>query len=173
MQFPWAILQIIPCPYCNHSFCIQHGHYSRKGTHLFSEIILVPRFRCGPCGSTHSILPDCLLPICRWWIGDILKIAKCLALGETAYAIAKSLCESLASLVHLKAWIAKAADVIEVLAREIGALDATPPPAPRTSGSRLTLTYLWPTWAAFTYSFSRTLYPKRFPLRSTHTILTG
>lgn len=94
-------------------------------------------------------------------------------MGETAYAIAKSLCESLASLRYLKAWIAEAGMVAAVLAREMGLLDATPRRSPPTSGAGLTLAYQWPIWATFTYPFSRTLYPRRFPLRRTHTILTG
>jgi hypothetical protein len=95
-------------------------------------------------------------------------------MGETAYAIARSLCESLASLVHLKAWIAKAGAVVAALAREIGLMDAEPPrPTTTGPGEALALACRFPRWAKFTHSFSRTFYPKRFPLRSSHTILTG
>lgn len=95
-------------------------------------------------------------------------------MDESAYAIAASLCESLASLVHLKAWIAAAGAVVAALAREMGLMDAVPPrPAPTRPGEALALVGLWPSWTAFTHAFSRTLYPKRFPLRSSHTILTG
>lgn len=180
MQFPWAILQIVRCPNCHHPKCHRYGHYPRKGTfrspvtHQPTKIIRVQRFFCRPCGGTHSILPDSLLPICRWRLGDILIIAVRFAMGETAYAISKSLGESLAGLLHLKGWIAKADAVVAALAREMGLMDAEPPrPTTPRPGEALALADRFPTWRAFTHAFSRAFYPKRFPLRSTHTILTG
>lgn len=114
-----------------------------------------------------------MLPICRWWLDDILKLAERFAKGETAYAIAGNLCESLASLVYLKGWIAKAGAVIAALAREWELLDAKPPsPATRTRGA-LALACCFPSWPDFTHPFSRTFYPNRFPLLTSHTILTG
>lgn len=114
------------------------------------------------------------MPICRWWLDDLLKIAERLAEGETPYAIAKSLCESLASVVHLKSWITKAGAVASALAREMGLMDAKPPrPAASRPGEALAWSCRISRWPIFTHEFSRTLYPKRFPLRSTHTILTG
>lgn len=114
------------------------------------------------------------MPVCRWWLGDILLISKRFAQGETAYAIAKSLGESLASLLHLKDWIAKAAAVIAALAREMGLLDASPPrPAARHPGEALVLARRFPSWATFTHCFSRAFHPARFPVRSSHMILTG
>ena len=95
-------------------------------------------------------------------------------MGESAYAIAKSLCESLASLLRLKSWMGNATLVITSLTREMGILDSVPPrPAPVGTSEALLRSLLWPTWPAFTHAFSRTLYPMRFPLTSTHTILTG
>jgi hypothetical protein len=168
-------LKITPCPSCNHPHCNPHGHYFRKGTHLFFEIIVVPRFLCprAHCRATHSILPENTLPICRWRLRDILDIAVRFSNGETAYAISKGIGESESSLRRLKVWMAKATEVIAALARELEPLAPTPPAPPPTSGAGLTLAYRWPTWAAFTHAFSRTLYPKRFPLSVSHTILTG
>ena len=95
-------------------------------------------------------------------------------MGETAYAIARSLFESLACLLHLKGWIAKAGAVAAALAREMGVMDAEPPrPAITRPGEALTLACRFSSWRKFCHFFSRTLYPKRFPLRSSHTILTG
>ena len=95
-------------------------------------------------------------------------------MGETAYAIAKSLCESLASVLHLKGWIAKAGAVASALAREMGLMDAEPlRPVATRPGEAIALACRFPIWRSFTHSFSRVLYPKRFPLRSSHTILTG
>lgn len=114
------------------------------------------------------------MPICRWWRDDIFEIANRLAHGETAYAIARSLRESLTSLLHLKDWIARAGVVATVLAREMGFMDAEPPrPASTRPSEALALARRFSSWPKFTHVFSRTFYPKRFPLRSTHTILTG
>jgi hypothetical protein len=114
------------------------------------------------------------LPICRWWLGDILVIAKRFAMGESAYAIARSLFESLAGLLHIKGWIAKAGAVASALVREMGLMDAEPTrPAATRPGEALALIRRFSRWPTFTHAFSRAFYPKRFPLRSSHTILTG
>lgn len=165
---------IVPCPYCHHPKCNRHGHYFRKATHRFFEIIRIQRYRCRPCKATHSLLPHNLLPICRWWLGDILRIAARLTQGESAYSIARSLCESLAGVLYLKVWLKEAGSVVLALTREEGLFEMTPPrPAPTDCMEALALTGLWPSWPAFTRAFSRAFYPKRFPLWSTHTILTG
>lgn len=92
-------------------------------------------------------------------------------MGESPYAIALSLCQYLASLLHLKGWTATAGEVVAALARSIGLMEALPPrPAPTHPGEALALASSWPSWPAFTHAFSRVLYPKRFPLRRTHTI---
>lgn len=166
--------KIIPCPFCHHPQCNRHGHYDRKATHRFSEIIRILRYRCPPCKATHSILPKNLLPVCRWWLKDILDIAGMFAKGISAYAIAKSLPESLSSVLRLITWLTKAGPAILALTREEGLLDMAPTQTlPAGSGDALVLVSRWPTWPAFTFVFSRTLYPKRFPLWSAHTILTG
>ena len=114
------------------------------------------------------------MPICRWWLGDILKIAARLTEGESAYAIARSLFESLAGLLHIRGWIAKAGAVVATLSREMGLMDAEPPrPAATHPGEGLALICHFSRWPTFTHAFSRAFYPKRFPLRSSHTILTG
>jgi hypothetical protein len=114
------------------------------------------------------------MPICRWRLGDILLISKRFAGGESAYALARGLCESLACLLHLREWIDNASDVVAVLAREMGLLDAEPPrPAARHPGEALALAGHFSRWSTFTHSFSRTFYPARYPLRCSHTILTG
>ena len=88
-----------------------------------------------------------------------------MAQGESAYSIAKSLCESLAAVLHLKAWLTQSGPVVLALTREWGLLEMTPPrPAPTGSVAALALAGLWPNRSAFTHAFSRVLYPKRFPL---------
>ncbi|MEO6096424.1 MAG: DUF6431 domain-containing protein [Fibrobacteria bacterium] len=166
--------KIIPCPFCHHPKCNRHGHYDRKATHRFSDIIRILRYRCPPCKATHSILPKNLPPICRWWLHDILDIAEMFAKGISAYAIAHILCETLSSVLHLRTWLIKSGPMVLALTREQGLLDSVPVrPVPTEAGAALALAGRWPTWPAFTHAFSRTLYPMRFPLRRTHTILTG
>lgn len=70
----------------------------------------------------------------------------------------------MASLRRLKSWLSKATEIITALSREMGFIEREP---------NLELGARWSTWPAFTHAFSRTLYPKRFPLMSFHTILTG
>lgn len=140
------------------------------------EIILVPLYRCPSpsCGKTHAVLPDFLPPLCRWFWEDILRIARRLSMGESAYSIAKTIHVSLAAMLNLKAWIRKAGPRILALTREAGLLDDTPPlPAPACAADTLTLVYRWPRWTAFTHCFSRALYPIRFPPFSSHVNLTG
>jgi len=68
--------------------------------------------------------------------------------------------------------------MILALTREAGLLDEAPPrPAPASAAvagtHALALAYRWPRWPEFTHSFSRVLYPKRFPLLPSHVNLTG
>ncbi len=102
-----------------------------------------------------------------------MNIAVRFANGESAYAISKGIGESESSLRRLKSWMDKAAVVIAFLAREIGLRDSVPPLPRPISSAVIALARRWPTWPAFTHSFSRTFYPKRFPLSPSHTILTG
>jgi hypothetical protein len=119
-------------------------------------------------------LPKYLLPICRWFLDAILAIIKRFDQGESAYAIARSIGESLASLVNLKAWLKTATSNVETLTRQHGLLDTLPPrPVSIHDTTRLKLTSLWPTWSEFTYSFSRCFYPERFPLFRSHINPTG
>jgi hypothetical protein len=128
---------------------------------------------CPPCRKTRSVLPEALPPICRWDWGDILCIVERLLI-QSPYAIARSIGESLSSLVHLKSWIGKAGVVVLELARTAGLLEqAAPNPAVRSTSASLSLAVCFSSWAQFTHCFSRTLYPKRFPISSSHTILTG
>lgn len=140
------------------------------------EVILVPIYRCPSpsCGKTHAVLPDFLPPLCRWFWKDILRIARRLTTGESAYSIAKTIRVSLAVMLNLKAWILKAGPMILALTREACLLDDVPPrPAPASAAESLTLAYRFSTWVEFTHSFSRVLYPKRFPLLPSHVNLTG
>lgn len=95
-------------------------------------------------------------------------------MGESAYAIARSLFESLAGMLHIRGWIERAGAVVAALAREMGLMDAEPPrPSATGPGEALAIIRRFSRWPSFTHAFSRAFYPNRFPLPSSHTILTG
>ncbi len=180
-------LKIIACPFCNHPKTTYHGHYFRKGTHQVHQRILVPRFICKPCGATHSILPHGLLCYCRWLPVDRLIIILRLASGQSLYAIAKAINETLYSLSRFASWLKRSLDFIATLARELGPIEPMLPPdtpalSPQPSPSQNTQASAkkdsmkalpWLTWPQFTHAFSRTLYPNIFAPPTLHTIRTG
>jgi len=177
-------LKINPCPFCNHPNTTYHGQYSRKGTHNISHEIFVPRFICKPCGATHSILPQGLLFHCRWLPVDRLIIILRLASGQSLYAIAHALGETLYSLRRFASWMKMSLDFIATLARELGPIDPVLPPAALALSSQpsasqnteapvaqdLTEALPWLTWRQFTHTFSRTLYPNMFVRSILHII---
>lgn len=85
------------CPYCNHPKCWKHGHYTRKGFHRLPgecqcQTVDVHRYLCRnpPCERTFSLLPEDVLPCCRFSLSGLLGIADDLDAGKSAYWIAKS-----------------------------------------------------------------------------------
>lgn len=90
------ILESINCPYCNNNRCWKHGHYIRKGFHSKAPengwiLRTIQRFICCEvsCKHTFSVLPDDVLPYCRFLWKDLLEISRSLYRGETAYHIAR------------------------------------------------------------------------------------
>lgn len=84
------------CPYCGFIRCWKHSTYKRKGFHRpRSEqqhgIVVVQRYVCRQpsCEHTFSILPEKVLPYCRFFWDGLLHIANTLAEGKSAYWIAK------------------------------------------------------------------------------------
>ena len=89
------ISESIKCPYCNNNHCWKHGHYIRKGFHSKPPqngwiLRTVQRFLCleASCKHTFSVLPDDVLPYCRFLWKDLLELARLSGLGKTAYHIA-------------------------------------------------------------------------------------
>jgi hypothetical protein len=84
------------CPYCGFIRCWKHGAYERKGFHMPSSepqhgTVVVQRYQCRQpsCGHTFSILPEEVLPYCRFFWNGLLQIAATLTEGKSAYWIAK------------------------------------------------------------------------------------
>ena len=124
-----------------------------------------------PTFKQHSVQINFL-----YYVGQDLHpaIIKRFYQGESAYAIALSIGESLASIVHLRSCFQATAISVETLTLEQGLLETLPQrPVPNDCINRLKLTSLWPTWSEFTYSFSRYIYPKRFPFWRPPINLTG
>lgn len=110
-----------------------------------------------------------------------------LASGQSLYAIAKALVETLYSLRRFKAWIEKSLDFVTTLAREMGPIEPILPLAEQAQPSLpsalqnteapvaqdVIAALPWLTWRQFTHAFSRTLYPKIFVRPTLHTIRTG
>lgn len=153
-----------------------------SNVHQNHSRIRIQRYFCSPCRTTHSILPKNLMPICRWFLDDILAIIWRFDQGESPYSITQNINrslkngtpQSLSSILNLKKWLHLAAKAVETLTHEQGLLITEPPrPIPKNNLGRLMLTKLWPTWNEFTHAFSRRFYPKRFLILQPHINLTG
>jgi len=86
----------IICPYCGFHHCWKHGKYKRKGFHQFpsdsqNKILEVLRYLCRSpaCEHTFSVLPDDVLPYCRFFLSGLIGIAEDRSEGKSAYWIAK------------------------------------------------------------------------------------
>jgi len=89
------ISEFIKCPYCNNNHCWKHGTYTRKGFHSQTPqngwiLRTVQRFLCRDvsCKQTFSLLPEDVLPYCRFFYSDLLSIIHQFNQGMTAYSIA-------------------------------------------------------------------------------------
>ena len=101
--------EYITCPSCGarHS-CSNFAFYPRnmisyqKGS-IVCSIISVPRVECSSCDSTHTILPDILIPHGSYSLSFILKILRSYFLGHKTIAC---LCSHFQiSISTLYAWI--------------------------------------------------------------------
>ncbi|MFH0919236.1 MAG: hypothetical protein V1913_02650 [Fibrobacterota bacterium] len=114
------------CPYCGFSRCWKHGKYSRKGFHHPQaappqEPEAVQRYLCRspPCGRTFSVLPQEVLPYCRFYLSGLFSIAKTLEEGWSAYWVAKhQWALSLRVILRAYALIQKATLWLEGVCRE-------------------------------------------------------
>lgn len=86
----------VTCPYCGFHLCWKHGRYTRKGFHRLHaghKAILreVLRYLCRSpaCKHTFSLLPEDVLPYCRFFLSGWLGIASDLSAGKSVYRIAK------------------------------------------------------------------------------------
>jgi len=85
------------CPHCNFPRCWKHGHYTRKGFHRpasepQNQTVDISRYLClnPPCERTFSILPENVLPYCRFCLGGLTGIAEDRDAGISAYQAAKT-----------------------------------------------------------------------------------
>lgn len=84
------------CPYCHFHICWRHGFYKRKGFHRHPTAprdgdIDVPRYLCRSpaCEHTFSVLPEEVLPYCRFLLTGLFSIIQDRSDGKSAYWIAK------------------------------------------------------------------------------------
>ena len=87
------------CPFC-FALCVwRHGHYIRKSFYDRNEgspsiSCVVQRFLCRNPRCAHqtfSVLPNGVIPYCRFLWSDLLRIHKELSNGVTPYQIAKKM----------------------------------------------------------------------------------
>lgn len=92
------------CPVCkSRGNCAGHGSYTRsvidfEGGRTVYRRVEIKRVRCGSCGHTHAILPDCIIPYSTYSLLFILRVlcAHFLGLGTVEqlcrrYAISPSM----------------------------------------------------------------------------------
>jgi len=84
------------CSYCGFPRCWKHGKYGRKwfhqlGTEPPQEPVTVQRYLCQhpSCERTFSVLPENVLPYCRFFMSGLLSIAQDRTEGKSSYWIAK------------------------------------------------------------------------------------
>jgi len=114
------------CPYCGSSRLWKHGTYLRKGSHYppgacEGKQVAVPRSICRDpsCERTFSVLPQDVLPICRFYLDGLLSIADDRADGKSSYWIAKHRWGlSLRVVLRAVALIDRAASMLERFSRE-------------------------------------------------------
>ena len=102
----------IYCKYCNETRCWKHGFYIRTGFYLKHSIItdtpqLIQRYICcnPQCRHTFSILPEDVVPYCRFHWKDLMEIAVLLFRGTSAYTLAHIWDLSLRVLCRVKALV--------------------------------------------------------------------
>lgn len=151
------------CPYCGFPRCWRHGSYRRKGFHRSlvdpsRELVAVQRSVCRhpSCERTFSVLPETVLPYCRFFLDGLLSIAGERAAGKSSYWIAKHRWGlSLRVVLRAVALIGRSGMVLEQMCREavgqVAAGFATLVTAVRERCS----------WPAFTRRWFHGLYPCR------------
>jgi hypothetical protein len=88
--------KVIRCPDCR-SVCRRHGCYVRKGFHREpgqrAVVVDVIRYRCTQleCSRyTFSVLPPLVLPYCRFFWPDLLRVEQHLLSGKSRNALARA-----------------------------------------------------------------------------------
>lgn len=88
--------QVIVCPWCNSRRWWRHGSYRRTYFHsrtpqAVSESRRVQRYLCRNkmCERTFSRLPAAVVPSCRFFWPDLVKIARALAAGQSTRRLAR------------------------------------------------------------------------------------
>lgn len=86
----------VRCPACHQRSSRKHGAYVRKGFHAphgaTAPAVRVPRYRClNPAcrRTTFSLLPEGVLPLCRFRWSDLLSVWHALAAGTNACHLAR------------------------------------------------------------------------------------
>jgi hypothetical protein len=115
------------CSYCGFPRCWKHGKYGRKwfhqlGAELSQEPVAVQRYLCQhpSCERTFSVLPENVLPYCRFFMSDLLSIVQDRTEGKSSYWIAKYRRGlSLRVILRTVSLIRKVTPLLECICREV------------------------------------------------------
>jgi len=150
-----------PCRLCGRT-CHSHGGYFRKGGHGMEAPIWVPRFCCPRAHFSTSVLPQGLLPICRFPLWLISTIWRLRHQGMSPYSIAKALALSLPCVLRLVSRLSSWTETLVSWCRELDLPQVLPEGLERM-GAHLG-------WGGLCLRFSRAFYPGRFATEGSHTI---
>ena len=114
------------CSYCGFPRCWKHGTYGRKWFHQLGaeptqEPVTVQRYLCQhpSCERTFSVLPENVLPYCRFFMSDLLSIVQDRTEGKSSYRIAKYRRGlSLRVILRTVSLIRKVTPLLECICRE-------------------------------------------------------
>lgn len=130
--------------------------------HGETEPINVPRFYCPHCPASFSLLPEGLLPICRFPLPLLCRIWEAFRQGVSAHFLFKSLGIRLGCLLRLRNRLDQWAERLSAWLRERD----LPGDLPRSLPSLVQCL----SSEGFHFRFSRAFYPKRFVEKQSHTI---
>lgn len=115
------------CPFCLLSHVWRHGTYERKGFHSRhgSEQIIsvVQRYRCVNPDCPHctfSVLPDGVIPYCRFFWSDLLRIHETSRERASSYKIARQWFGiSVSAVWHVRKLLGRLSDWAQQQYREL------------------------------------------------------
>jgi len=163
----------IACPWCSSRRWWRHGSYTRTFFHsqrrqAISESRRVQRYLCraATCGRSFSRLPHDVIPWCRFFYSDLLRLGRSLSAGLPPRRLARCLWHvGHRVITRARVLYERLANWVETLYREItdGAI-----PLELEGMEELVVDHYW--WGEFTHRWCRHLYPGHGDMRPPNTV---